>query len=120
MLTLLLLTGLSLLALKRGTRGVGALDDNEYVITLTSPAYNHNGVQVYYWDVFCGYGYRDGETWARWCNPKGRWMEYDEKVYKTRKGAEKALRELIERGEGGEQGEMKIMTLRDYWWRVNN
>lgn len=74
--------------------GIGA-SDGDYVIKA-------------YWEderygnerIFCGYTYdRSGEKWAKWVDPHARWMEYDFKYYKTIKGAEKAIQELIRLGE---------------------
>lgn len=86
----------ALLLKKKATavEGIGA-SDGDYLIRC-------------YWDdgrygnerIFAGYTYdRSGEKWARWVNPHARWFEYDFKYYKTRKGAENAIQELIRLGE---------------------
>lgn len=96
-----------------GASGIGKAD-GEYVIK----AYWHDG---YYGNVriFAGYNYDrwNGEKWAKWYNPLARWSEYEEKIYKTRKGAEKAIEDLIKNNENywnGNPVELSIMKWEDY------
>ena len=103
--------------------GIGG-EGNGYVIMITRPDGYHNGVPLVKEEVFCGYSYRDREKWARWCDPYYRYgMEYDEKIFKTRKGAEKALQELIAFGEStnwdeSEQYDLEVITWEEYVRRL--
>ena len=83
-------------ASKHGISGIGKTDE-EYLIKTKWEDGRFTEERI-----FCGWTYDNwsGEKWARWGNPHTRYgMEYDEKIYKTRKGAEKAIQELIARGE---------------------
>lgn len=80
---------------RKATNGIGATD-GDYLIK----AYWEDG-RYSNERIFCGYTYDrwSGEKWAKWVNPYARWFEYDFKYYKTIKGAEKAIQELIRLGE---------------------
>lgn len=98
---------------REGANGIGKAD-GEYVIKAYWEDGNYGNVRI-----FAGYNYDrwNGEKWAKWYDPLARWSEYEEKIYKTRKGAEKAIQELIKNKEdnwNGEPVEFSIMTWDDY------
>ena len=96
-----------MIAKRKGIAGIGATD--EYLIRAWCDKGQFSEV-----GIFCGFSYKDGEKWAKWNNPAYRYgSEYDEKIFKTRKGAEKAIEELKRVGEDSWNGypvEFEIIT----------
>ena len=96
-----------------GTNGIGAAD-GEYVVEAYWRDERYGNVRI-----FAGYTYNkwNGEKWAKWYDPTAQWSEYEEKIYKTRKGAEKAIQELVAIGEDSWNGypvELSVITWDEY------
>ena len=97
-----------------GVSGIGAAD--EYVIIKrTGYPYRNSGAMIWDVEVLCGW---DKYGYARFNNPYSQ-IAFNEKIYKTLKGAESALRRLIDEGEGKNtpgynEVELEIMNWRDY------
>lgn len=95
--------------------GVGAIDKGEYLIRARWNDGRYGNIRI-----FCGYKYDTwtGEKYAKWNNPAYKYgSEYNEKIFKTYSGAEKAIEELIRIGENEWNSipvKFDIITWEDY------
>ena len=97
-------------------QGISGIND-DYVITWYKPDGYQHGAPVYLWLVFVGwrqYVTAPDVSFADWEQPLAYYGKaFDEKIYKTRSGAERALERIMAEG-NGDPDEFVIMTWKEY------